>query len=171
VDLIRWRQDLIEDRNRLATLLAAARQIDAGRDAKLNALREMIALKVRRPINAGNRKVLVFTAFADTANYLYENLALWAKEELGLNTALVTGSGRNRTTVTHLGKDLGSILTAFSPRSKERPEDLYASSSVSGESTVSVPLTTRFSSSISGPTWSWMSTSIWNSGSAARWSC
>jgi len=126
VDLIRWRQDLIEDRNRLATLLAAARQIDAGRDAKLNALRETIALKVRQPINAGNRKVLVFTAFADTANYLYENLALWAKEELGLDTALVTGSGRNRATVTHLGKDLGSILTAFSPRSKERPQDLSA---------------------------------------------
>ena len=124
VDLIRWRQDLIEDRNRLATLLSAARQVDASRDAKLNALRDTIAHKCQHPTNAGNRKVIVFTAFADTAHYLYENLALWAKETLGLDTALVTGSGRNQSTLPRLGKDLGSILTAFSPRSKERPEEL-----------------------------------------------
>ena len=124
VDLIRWRQDLIEDRNRLATLLSAARQVDASRDAKLNALRDTIAHKCKHPTNAGNRKVIVFTAFADTAHYLYENLALWAKETLGLDTALVTGSGRNQSTLPRLGKDLGSILTAFSPRSKERPEEL-----------------------------------------------
>lgn len=124
VDLIRWRQDLIEDRNRLATLLSAARQVDASRDAKLNALRQTIAHKCQHPTNAGNRKVIVFTAFADTAHYLYENLALWAKETLGLDTALVTGSGRNQSTLPRLGKDLGSILTAFSPRSKERPEEL-----------------------------------------------
>ena len=124
VDLIRWRQDLIEDRNRLATLLSAARQVDASRDAKLNALRDTIAHKCRHPTNAGNRKVIVFTAFADTAHYLYENLALWAKETHGIDTALVTGSGRNQSTLPELGKDLGSILTAFSPRSKERPQEL-----------------------------------------------
>ena len=124
VDLIRWRQDLIEDRNRLATLLSAARQVDASRDAKLNALREIITQKCKHPINPGNRKVIVFTAFADTAHYLYEHLALWAKETLELDTALVTGTGRNQTTVPHLGKDLGAILSAFSPRSKERPEEL-----------------------------------------------
>ncbi|MBX3690060.1 SNF2-related protein, partial [Dokdonella sp.] len=124
VDLIRWRQDLIEDRNRLATLLSAARQVDASRDAKLNALRETIAHKCQHPTNAGNRKVIVFTAFADTAHYLYENLALWAKETLGIDTALVTGAGRNQSTLPRLSKDLGTILTAFSPRSKERPEEL-----------------------------------------------
>ncbi|HET9049003.1 MAG TPA: helicase-related protein [Chiayiivirga sp.] len=124
VDLIRWRQDLIEDRNRLATLLSAARQVDASRDAKLNALRDTITHKCQHPTNAGNRKVIVFTAFADTARYLYEHLALWAKETQGIDTALVTGSGRNQSTLPKLGKDLGSILTAFSPRSKERPEEL-----------------------------------------------
>ena len=124
VDLIRWRQDLIEDRNRLATLLSAARQVDASRDAKLNALRDTIAHKCLHPTNPGNRKVIVFTAFADTARYLYEQLAPWAKETLGIDTALVTGSGSNRTTLPRLGKDLGSLLTAFSPRSKERPEEL-----------------------------------------------
>src|SRR5262249_53535311 len=75
VDLIRWKQDLVEDRNRLATLVAAARQVDAARDAKLIALREVIEHKCRNPINPGNRKVIVFTAFADTAHYLYEQLA------------------------------------------------------------------------------------------------
>lgn len=124
VDLIRWRQDLIEDRNRLATLLSAARQVDASRDAKLHALRDTITHKCQHPTNPGNRKVIVFTAFADTARYLYEQLAPWAKESLGIDTALITGTGRNQTTLPKLGKDLGSLLTAFSPRSKERPEEL-----------------------------------------------
>ena len=124
VDLIRWKQDLIEDRNRLATLLAAAKQVDAARDAKLTALRNMIENKCRNPINAGNRKIIVFTAFADTAEYLYAQLAPWAKGTLGVEAALVTGSGRNQTTLLGLRKDLASILTTFSPRSKERPAEL-----------------------------------------------
>src|SRR5690606_3544417 len=84
VDIVRWKQDLIEDRNRLATLLAAAREISAERDAKLAALREVIANKHRRPINGENRKVIVFTAFADTARYLYDQLSPWANETLGV---------------------------------------------------------------------------------------
>lgn len=123
VDLVRWKQDLIEDRNRLATLHGAARQIDAARDAKLEALRRVIEQKCKSPINAGNRKVIVFTAFADTANYLYQQLTPWALRILGLHSALVTGAGRNQTTLPNLRKDLSSILTAFSPRAKERPEE------------------------------------------------
>ena len=124
VDLIRWKQDLIEDRNRLATLHGAAAQVDVSRDAKLIALREVIEHKCMNPINPGNRKVIVFTAFADTARYLYEHLAPWAKKTLGIESALVTGSGGNQTTMAGLRKDLASILTAFAPRSKERPEEL-----------------------------------------------
>lgn len=124
VDLVRWRQDLQEDRNRLATLLSAAKVIGAARDAKLHALREVIEDKCRRPINAGNRKVIVFTAFADTAHYLYKELSGWAKDTHGLNSALVTGAGHNQTTLPGLRKDFVSIITSFSPRSKERPEDM-----------------------------------------------
>lgn len=124
VDLVRWRQDLTEDRNRLATLLSAARQVNPDRDAKLAALRQVITQKVTTQINTGNRKVIVFTAFADTAHYLYAQLAPWAHEKLGLNTAILTGTGRNKTTLPNLRNDLASILTAFSPRSKERPEEL-----------------------------------------------
>lgn len=126
VDLVRWRQDLVEDRNRLANLLAAAREVDPKRDAKLEALRQVITDKCRNPINPGNRKVIVFTAFADTARYLYEQLAPWARTSLGLESALVTGTGSNQTTLPNLRRDLASILTAFAPRSKERPEDLAA---------------------------------------------
>jgi hypothetical protein len=68
--------------------------------------------------------VIVFTAFADTAEYLYEQLSPWVKSTLGVDSALVTGTGRNLTTLPNLHRDLGSILTAFSPRSKERPSDL-----------------------------------------------
>jgi len=123
VDLIRWKQDLIEDRNRLATLVSAARQVSAERDDKLAKLREVIEHKCRTPINAGNRKVIVFTAFADTARYLYEQLAPWAKKTLSIESALVTGTGTNQTTLPRLRKDLSSILTAFAPRAKERPEE------------------------------------------------
>ncbi len=124
VDLVRWKQDLIEDRNRLSTLLSAARQVGAARDAKLAQLRDIITAKICNPINVGNRKVIIFTAFADTAEYLYSEIASWAQQKHGLNTALVTGAGRNQSTIPNLRKDLGTILTTFSPRSKERPADL-----------------------------------------------
>jgi hypothetical protein len=124
VDLIRWRQDLVEDRNRLDTLLTAAQQVDAGRDAKLAKLREMIATKCRRPINEGNRKIIVFTAFSDTAQYVYANLASWAKASLGVDAALVTGGAGIQTTLPGLRKNMSSVLSAFAPRAKERPADM-----------------------------------------------
>ena len=124
VDLIRWKQDLIEDRNRLATLLAAAKQVDAARDAKLAKLREMIEHKCRNPINSGNRKIIVFTAFADTAQYLYAQLAPWAKSTLSIDAALVTGSAGIQTTLPGLRKNMGSVLSSFAPRAKERPAEL-----------------------------------------------
>ena len=124
VDLIRWKQDLIEDRNRLATLLAAADQVDAARDAKLAKLRDMIADKCNHPINAGNQKIIVFTAFSDTAAYLYQHLADWAKTTLGIDSALVTGSAGIQTTLPGLRKNMSSVLSAFAPRAKERPPEM-----------------------------------------------
>jgi hypothetical protein len=124
VDRVRWRQDLLEDRDRLETLLNSARQVLPARDDKLDRLKNLIEQKVRNPINPGNKKIIVFTAFADTADYLYRQLSGWMQENLGLHTALVTGAGRNKATLPGLRTDLGSILTAFSPRSKERPSEL-----------------------------------------------
>lgn len=124
VDRVRWRQDLIEDRNRLATLLSAARAVTADRDAKLDALKQVLSQKVHRPINADNRKMLLFTAFADTAEYLYREVAPWASKTLGINVAVVSGTGANKTTLPGLRSDMSSILSAFSPRSKERPQEM-----------------------------------------------
>lgn len=120
VDRKRWRQDLVEDRNRISTLLSAARQITPVRDAKLADLKAIIKSKCQNPINSGNRKVIVFTAFADTADYLYRQLSGWASKELGIKAAIVTGTGANKTTLAGIKTDLASILTSFSPRSKER---------------------------------------------------
>ncbi|MBA3999380.1 helicase-related protein [Brevundimonas sp.] len=119
-DRVRWRQDLIDDRAHLSRLLEQARAVTPDKDAKLADLRALIVDKVAHPFNPGNRKVIVFTAFADTARYLYDQLS----GTLGLNAALVTGGGANRSTVKGLRADLGTILTAFSPRAKGRPEDL-----------------------------------------------
>lgn len=123
VDRVRWSQDLYEDRNRLATLLFAAEQVTAERDAKLTELRKLIINKVAHPINPGNTKVIVFTAFADTAAYLYNELSGWAKNELGLHSALIVGAGSNKTNLQKARTDLAGLLTAFSPRSKERPSE------------------------------------------------
>ena len=128
VDLIRWKQDLLEDRNRLATLLAAARQVDAARDAKLAALRDMIARKCAEPINThdgkANRKIIVFTAFSDTAHYLYAQLAPWARDKQGMHAAVVTGSAGIQSTLPGLRKNMGDVLSAFAPRAKERPQEM-----------------------------------------------
>ncbi|MDP2312855.1 MAG: helicase-related protein [Pseudomonadota bacterium] len=124
VDRLKWRQDLQEDRNRLATLLSAAKAVTPDRDAKLERLKQIVRDKIVRPLNPDNRKVIVFTAFADTAEYLYENLAGWALREFGIRAAIVTGGGANRTNLAGARSDLAAILTAFSPRAKERPADL-----------------------------------------------
>lgn len=128
VDLVRWKQDLQEDRNRLAALLAAAGEVDAARDAKLAALRNMIARKCAQPINTydgkPNRKIIVFTAFSDTAHYLYAQLSPWARDTLGVHSAVVTGSAGIQTTMPGLSKRMGDVLSAFAPRAKERPQEL-----------------------------------------------
>lgn len=119
VDRVKWLQDLKSDQRILEGLLIETAKITAERDAKLNYLKEAISNKIKNPLNPGNKKVLVFTAFADTATYLYEHLSTWIKEEHGLEAALVVGSGSNKTTIPKFRPDLNAILTHFSPQSKE----------------------------------------------------
>ena len=121
VDRIRWKQELNEDETILVKLLRESRKIDIERDAKLNDLKKLIRVKCESPMNSGNKKMLIFTAFADTADYLYESVSKWALDELGVHSALVTGGNSgNKTTVPKLKKDIASIITSFSPLSKER---------------------------------------------------
>ena len=120
MDLIRFSQELEADRVLLTSIVESAQTVDVPRDAKLERLKEVIAQKVREPLNPGNKKVIVFTAFADTAKYLYAHLVDWAQSELGIHSALITGGGTNKTTLAGAGSDLNNLLTAFSPVSKER---------------------------------------------------
>ena len=126
MDLLKWKQDLLLDKDKLETILLEAMNVTLDRDAKLIELKTIIENKIQNPINPKNRKVIVFTAFADTARYLYENLAdHFAKK--GIYSAIVTGSGDNHSNLPipkEIKKsikmsDINTVLTLFSPISKE----------------------------------------------------
>jgi hypothetical protein len=117
LELARWLADLKKDKDALFSLYAIAKDVSPDRDAKLKELKALISNKINQPINGANKKVIVFTAFADTAQYLYQNIKDWVRNDLHLYCALVCGSY----TQTTLGKnDYDSILVNFSPVSKNR---------------------------------------------------
>jgi SNF2 family DNA or RNA helicase len=124
LNLESWLEDLEQDRQQLHQLYLSAKDVTPERDAKLSQLEALIRTKAEQPTTNKhghpNRKVLVFTAFADTAVYLYEQLHGWAKDILSINSALVVGSGTNKTT---FGKsDFNHILINFSPLAKRREQ-------------------------------------------------
>ncbi|HBC3509288.1 helicase-related protein [Vibrio alginolyticus] len=124
LDLVRFAQDLEADRVFLQEIVRVSKSIDAVRDAKLDMLKQACLDKCQNPFNGNNKKVIIFTAFADTAEYLYKNLSDWASKQLGLHSALITGQRTDTTLRATDGKkfktDLNSLLTHFSPLSKER---------------------------------------------------
>jgi len=124
LDLIRWKQDLEYDKSTLVSMMGNIKLIDAERDAKLLELKNIIKEKHTNPTNAGNKKVIIFSAFADTAKYLHTHLADWINSELGLYSALVMGGGSNKTNMPGSRSDFNSILINFSPQSKNR-NDIY----------------------------------------------
>lgn len=119
MDYISWKRVIDQDIHTLKTLISMVEDITPEYDYKLNQLLRVIKNKENNPINPGNKKILIFTAFADTAEYLYENIADKAKE-LGLNTALVTGSIDGQTTIPGFKAEMNHVLTCFSPMSKDR---------------------------------------------------
>ena len=118
MDLPSWKHDLAADLVLIEDLIASMEKVKPSDDAKLQHLLAVIRQKIDEPLNPGNNKVLVFTAFADTANYLYDNLAPFA-QQLGLHVGKVTGSDAPKTTLKR-NFDFQSVLTLFSPRSKEK---------------------------------------------------
>ena len=125
MDYKSWRDSLEKDREILELLSYMIADITPEHDSKLQKLLEVIQNKIEHPINADNKKIIIFTAFADTAEYLYENVRGYAKSNFGINTAMITGSVDGKTTAPLKNKDLNTVLTCFSPVSKDR--DLFES--------------------------------------------
>ena len=120
MDYKSWRDSLAKDRDTLELLTLMVGDITPEYDSKLQELFRVIKNKLEHPINEGNKKIIIFTAFADTAQYLFDNVSEYVKENFGLNTAMVSGSVEGRTTVSKLKSDLNTVLTCFSPISKDK---------------------------------------------------
>lgn len=118
MDYLSWKKELTEDAKYLNILSSMSAQILPEHDNKLQSLLTPIENKIKNPINPGNQKIIVFTAFSDTADYIYENISQVAKNKFGLNTAEVTGNIEGRTTIPKFRADLNNVLMSFSPLSK-----------------------------------------------------
>ena len=120
MDYKSWRDSLAKDRDTLELLTLMVGDITPEYDSKLQELFRVIKNKLEHPINEENKKIIIFTAFADTAQYLFDNVSKYVKDNFGLNTAMVSGSVEGRTTVPRLKSDLNTVLTCFSPISKDK---------------------------------------------------
>lgn len=119
MDLPSWRYQLASDLFILQDLFDHMEMVTPDKDTKLQQIIRIIEDKLQNPINPGNRKVLVFTAFADTAEYLYQNLAGRLHQNFGIHSGKVTGPDKPKTTLKR-GADFQEVLTLFSPVSKEK---------------------------------------------------
>jgi hypothetical protein len=120
MDYKSWRAEIQKDAEILERLALMVAGIVPAHDMKLQRLMELLAHKIQCPINQGNKRVLVFSAFSDTAQYLYENVGPFIKKKFGLHTAMVTGSIEGRATIPKFKATLNNVLTCFSPISKDK---------------------------------------------------
>ncbi len=119
LDVVTWRRDIVHDINILNDIYTEMKRVTPEEDKKLKELKLLIDEKIKNPFNKGNKKVLIFSAFADTADYLYQTISTYVKDKYGLFTARISGGGNNKT------NDGGSpqadrLLTLFSPISKQK---------------------------------------------------
>ncbi|HPF82832.1 MAG TPA: helicase-related protein [Bacilli bacterium] len=119
MNTIGWKEDLLADVYILNDLCNEMNKITPDHDLKLQELIKLIGKKQENPINSNNKKVIIFSAFADTAHYLYKNLALLLKQKYNLDTVKITGSGTNECSLS-ISKEFNNLLTYFSPKSKHR---------------------------------------------------
>jgi len=121
MDTRKWKEDLSEDLTILNQLWGNIVDIRSKKDFKLQQLISLLENKINNPFNPGNKKAIIFTAFADTANYLYENIQGYIKETYGIHSALITGS-RKICNTKHIPSDLNVLLSCFSPLSKDKAQ-------------------------------------------------
>ena len=115
-----WRKELQQDADVLELLTLMVADITPEHDTKLQELLRLLDEKITNPINPNNKKVLIFSAFSDTAEYLYDHVSKYMKDKYGLNTAVITGTIDGRTTIKEFQATLNNVLTCFSPVSKDR---------------------------------------------------
>lgn len=120
MDYKTWRTELQADADVLELLTLMVADITPEHDSKLQELLKLVSEKIENPINLGNKKVLIFSAFSDTAEYLYDNVSAYIKNKYGLDTAVITGSIDGKTTIKGFRATLNNVLTCFSPISKGR---------------------------------------------------
>lgn len=120
IDYLTWEKHLHSDLSILDDLIYQIEQITPDEDAKLQCLFNVIKNKIEHPINNDNKKILIFSAFADTVEYLYKYVSKYVKENYGLESAMITGSKDGVTTISKVKSDLNSVLTHFSPISKNK---------------------------------------------------
>ena len=120
MDYKSWRTELKADADVLELLTLMVADITPEHDSKLKELLKLVSEKIENPINPGNKKVLIFSAFSDTAEYLYDNVSTYIKKKYGLDTAVITGSIDGKTTIKGFRATLNNVLTCFSPISKGR---------------------------------------------------
>ena len=120
IDYLTWEKHLHSDLSILDDLIYQIEQITPDEDAKLQCLFDVIKNKIEQPINNNNKKILIFSAFADTVEYLYKYVSKYVKENYGLESAMITGSKDGVTTISKVKSDLNSVLTHFSPISKNK---------------------------------------------------
>ncbi len=120
MDYESWRQSLKKDYEVLELLTLMVEDITPEWDNKLQELFKLLKNKIEHPINGDNKKIIIFTAFSDTAEYLYDNVSVYIKKNFGLDTAMITGSIDGKTTAALKRKDLNTVLTCFSPISKDK---------------------------------------------------
>ena len=125
MDYVSWRESLAKDAEVLELLTYMVSDITPEHDLKLQELFKLIDNKINNPINKDNKKIIIFSAFADTAEYLYDNVSVYVKDKYGLDSAMITGSVDGKTTAKLPNKDMNTVLTCFSPISKDR--DLFTS--------------------------------------------
>lgn len=118
MDYKTWRAELEKDAKTLELLTLMVADITPEHDSKLQELLKLVSDKIENPINPGNKKVLIFSAFSDTAEYLYEHVSTYVKKKYGLNTAVITGSIDGKATIRGFKASLNNVLTCFSPISK-----------------------------------------------------
>ncbi|MGN1420412.1 MAG: helicase-related protein [Eubacterium sp.] len=120
MDRTSWKDSLEKDLEVLSLLTYMVSDITPEHDSKLQELLKTLSGKIEHPINQGNKKVIIFTAFADTAEYLYDNVSIYIKENFGLDTAMITGTVEGKTTAKLKKSDMNTVLTCFSPISKDK---------------------------------------------------